>query len=55
MVGLIVLFIRLTIICMVLTARLMYWMIKALIMLTAAVATSISAASASRQRRPARR
>lgn len=55
MVGLVVLFIRLTIVCTVLTARLMYWMIKALIMLTAAIVTAISSASASRQRRPARR
>lgn len=55
MAALVVLFIRLMVICMVLAVRLMYWMIKAIIMLTAAVAASIGSSSAARQRRLARR
>jgi hypothetical protein len=50
MIGLVIALIRLAVFAVVLTARLAYWMIKALVVLVAALAASISAASASRRR-----
>jgi len=50
MIALVVMLIRLTVTCLVLTARLTYWMLKAVVVLIAAATASISSASASRQR-----
>jgi hypothetical protein len=55
MIALVILLFRLMIMFLVMTARLTYWMLKAVVVLVAAAAASISASSASRQRRPVRR
>ncbi len=52
---LISLIIRATVMAVVLTARLMYLIFKAMIMLTVALAAAISTSRASRQRKPIQR
>jgi hypothetical protein len=51
MIALVVILIRLGIACVVLTARLAYWMLKAIVVLIAAGVAAISAVSTSRRRR----
>jgi hypothetical protein len=55
MIALVIMLVRLSITCLILTARLTYWMLKAVVVLITAATAAISASGASRQRRPARR
>ena len=52
MIALIVLFVQLMITCVVLTARLTYWMIKLMIIGIIALAGALSSAHSARQRSP---
>jgi hypothetical protein len=51
MIALILLLIRLMITCLVLVARLTFWMLKAIVVIVTTAAVSISAGSATPQRR----